>query len=614
MADIDDWQAEDQELVIAAEETVANGAIDALDGLVRELRSALRDERLTDAEMDSLRTYWGTALDEHLLPAIEAVYAEAYDWQMGSLTAAATSEATANARAYIETVNNRLVGVADEIFSDIQRELSQGMEAGEDADQLARRVDRVFKERGGNNWLGRASVIAQTETAAAMNAGRQQAALDYADANGLKSGITKMWITKEDDKVREAHAEAHGQTQPLTDPFIVATVEMMVPGDPTAPPELVVNCRCTARYMLSNRTASGGPIMDETTEVVPWHGILAPEGVMSGDRRKFSEGALRHRDLPLPLMYQDATQPGHDGAVRVGRIDGIQRAADEHGTTVMRAWGVMDTHDTAKEAARQLSEQMLRGVSVDVDDITIEFETEDGKPIGDPLEAMLEGEEFEEPVMVLSDGRIAGATLCSIPAFQEAFVSLGQPPGEWGVSIDSGQDESLVEVEAVVETEGFAVSDKPWSDFKESDYNDDQWYRACVLHKNGSSKVKSDNGLPIREPSGTLNRNGVHAAASRFNQVDAPAEAKSKAKAALRGAYKTLGEEVPDNLKAAQAPAFLAASALVAKGAITDFADPHLVGPTPLNVTEDGRVFGHLATWAPATSDSTEPASLRLTR
>src|SRR5262245_18544896 len=95
------------------------------------------------------------------------------------------------------------------------------------------------------------------------------------------------------------------------------------------------------------------------------------------------------------------------------------------------------------------------------------------------------------------------------------------------------------------------VSDKPWSDFTQADYTDEQWYRATVLHRNGNARAKSDNGLPIREPGGALNRNGVHAAAGRFNQTQGPPEAKASAKRALRGAYKQLGEEPPDVLKSA---------------------------------------------------------------
>lgn len=49
-----------------------------------------------------------------------------------------------------------------------------------------------------------------------------------------------------------------------------------------------------------------------------------------------------------------------------------------------------------------------------------------------------------------------------------------------------------------------------------------------------------------------------------------------------------LGESVEDSLEAAAAP--LAPPR-------EWFADPQLSGPTPIRITEDGRIFGHLATW-----------------
>jgi hypothetical protein len=762
LAELDDWRKEDDTLLLAAEEQVSNAALDGLNAMARNLRSALEDERLTDSEMASLRGAWESALDSDLLPAIEQVYAEAYDAQMASLVAAAkvSSDATTNAQRYVKTIRNRLVGVADEVFKDIQRELAAGLAANEDPDQLARRVDRVFKQRGGNNWLGRASVIAQTETAAAINAGRMQAARKYARDNDMSArSISKTWVTRRDDKVRDTHKALHGDSIPFTRAFVVGGAKMQFPGDPTGPPEQTINCRCTLRFTIPSRTASGDTMVDNTDGVVivglpmaddaihgigdeekhvtlvwlgtlgetqadrdtiaaavenyagsnagflgdvaetgvlgddeakvafldkdeptavrngllenpdiaaandavkqypnytphvtltyddetpegvpqtikfdrlglwfgddkteypfdgepvdeddledddmtaptqeretasqtmqPWYGVLAPEGVLSGDKRKFKDGSLRHRDLPLPIMYQDANAPGHDGAIRAGNIQGIQRVGGE-----MRAWGMLDgVGEGGKEAARQIEAEMLRGI--DVDDATFGFETEDGQEIdSNDIETLLSLD--EEPVMVITDGRISGATLCSIPAFQEAFVALGEPPAEWDVHSVSVDNPDEYATYLVFEN----VSDKPWSDFTEADYSDDQWFTACALHKNGTSKVKSDNGLPIREPGGTLNRNGVHAAAARFNQVDAPAEAKSKAKSALRGAYKALGEEVPDVLASARTTnAAYAERGLVASaGVLNDFVDPMLTGPTPLTV-RDGRVFGHLATW-----------------
>ena len=266
---------------------------------------------------------------------------------------------------------------------------------------------------------------------------------------------------------------------------------------------------------------------------VPWHGVLAPEGVNSGDRRKFATGSMRFRDLPLPLAHQSVNAAGHDGSVIVGRIDGIERADG-----VMRAWGVFDTSANADEAVRQMSMQMLRGVSVDVDDATFEYEFEDGKPInGDDMMEVMFGDDAD-PIMVVSDGRICGATLCAIPAFQEAFLELGPAPMEWGTGDV---------VTAAGDTTVFAekVSDTPWSNFKEANYTPEQWFAACTLHRNGDSKLKSDNGLPIREPSGALNRNGVHAAAARFGSTNGPREAMATAKGKIRSAYKTIGRTRP---------------------------------------------------------------------
>ena len=723
MPDLDAWRNADEKLLVDEEQVVTNATLDQINTLGRDLRKAAADGVLSDAEVHHGGEIWQDALHSHILPAIADIYARAYDWQWaqfekqqaaGETEAFATKrtsskDAQANAAEYIKTISNRLVGVADHIFADIRRELSAAIKGNETPQQMADRVDRVFAARGGNNWLGRAGVIARTETAAAINAGRMQAARKWAKDFGLKqTDIIKTWLTQKDDRVRDSHRTTHGQKQPLSKPFSVGTVKMMQPGDPKGPAEECVNCRCTLRFTTANTPIRGAatlePEEDEMTTLaeeianaeivdlteeeaaqslepamVPWHGVLAPEGVMSGDRRKFRDGSLRHRDLPLPLMYQDATAEGHDGAVRVGNIQGIERAGG-----MIRGWGMFDTSDNADEAVRQIAESMLRGVSVDVDAAEFSFEDDDGNPID-----LSEGPEFDEhPVMVVDDGRISGATLVSIPAFQEAFVALGPPPDDWGVqqNLDSGVELST---DTDVELDFATVSDKPWSDFSQADYSDEQWFAATVLHKNGDSRAKSDNGLPIREPSGTLNRNGVHAAAARFNQVDAPAAAKASAKAALRGAYKAIGEEPPDVIaNAGEVDTFAGqpdagipghmpevlhsywthgegaakinwgvpgdfnrcrallgkyvekrmlaglcaklhneavghwpgpgrgnagetvdysegtaitedcgCGSLAASGAMSDFSDPMFTAPTPLTITRDGRVFGHLATW-----------------
>lgn len=143
---------------------------------------------------------------------------------------------------------------------------------------------------------------------------------------------------------------------------------------------------------------------DEADLPVPWHGVLAPEGVPSGDGRQFAHNALSNRKLPLPLKYMPADAAGHDGSVVCGRIDKIWREDGE-----IRAEGVFDHSEWGYEAVRQIAEQMLRGVSVDVD----------------AVEASVDTEAEEAGVMEFAKARIAAATLCAIPAFAEAWVALG---------------------------------------------------------------------------------------------------------------------------------------------------------------------------------------------
>lgn len=99
-----------------------------------------------------------------------------------------------------------------------------------------------------------------------------------------------------------------------------------------------------------------------------------------------------------------------------------------------------------------------------------------------------------------------------------------------------------------------AVSDKPWSRFSDSDYSDEQWYEACLIKPPKSEyTAKAQAKLPVREPDGTLNRNGVHAAAAALagarGGVKASPEEKRKAARMLLRLYRELEEEPPESIK-----------------------------------------------------------------
>lgn len=98
------------------------------------------------------------------------------------------------------------------------------------------------------------------------------------------------------------------------------------------------------------------------------------------------------------------------------------------------------------------------------------------------------------------------------------------------------------------------VTDKAW-DGSAGRFSDSEYQSSCVLDRKkcggdwADKPPKQRCSLPIKEPNGDLNRNGVHAAASRIGSVtDACPEAINAAKAALRAAYKTLGEDAPSSI------------------------------------------------------------------
>ena len=60
---------------------------------------------------------------------------------------------------------------------------------------------------------------------------------------GIK--LKKRWLSTLDNRTRHAHALLDGQTQPNDKPFHSILGDIMFPGDPSATPANIYNCRCT---------------------------------------------------------------------------------------------------------------------------------------------------------------------------------------------------------------------------------------------------------------------------------------------------------------------------------------------------------------------------------
>lgn len=144
-----------------------------------------------------------------------------------------------------------------------------------------------------------------------------------------------------------------------------------------------------------------------------WSGVIAQEGVDTGDGRRIEAGALKWRALPLTLMGQKTTPEfgGHTDAGVCGRIDDITR----NGENIV-AGGVFDTGAWGADIERMVRDGMLKGVSVDL--AVDEAEVEEDPAIEDPMEAYFMG------TLVVKSGTILGATVVPFPAFENASIAI----------------------------------------------------------------------------------------------------------------------------------------------------------------------------------------------
>jgi hypothetical protein len=148
--------------------------------------------------------------------------------------------------------------------------------------------------------------------------------------------------------------------------------------------------------------------------------LLIPEGVESGDGRKFKRGSIEMRELPLPLLWQIKTANGHDGSVVVGKIERLERTDKGLGN----AYGVLDTGAYAKEVERLIRNGFIRGISADMD----QFEATEDKPDFSEEEYAKKDKNKDKPILkskiTINKARVMAATIVSKPAFQECSISL----------------------------------------------------------------------------------------------------------------------------------------------------------------------------------------------
>lgn len=125
----------------------------------------------------------------------------------------------------------------------LQLDLGIGIDLGEGIPALAKRVQEVMGERIRSS----ATVIARTEIHGTFEQNGMFAMMQASEELGMR--YLKEWVSAMDERVREDHQDAHGQTVGIEDEFEVGGARGMAPGE-MGEADQDIQCRCTSKYIV----------------------------------------------------------------------------------------------------------------------------------------------------------------------------------------------------------------------------------------------------------------------------------------------------------------------------------------------------------------------------
>lgn len=127
-------------------------------------------------------------------------------------------------------------------YGDVQNAISNGLAAGDGVSAIASRITDVS-----GLTPFRAATVARTETHNAATFGSIETARDLGREFGVQ--MLKAWLPTIDDRTRPEHRAMENKDPiPLDERFDVGGESMDRPGDPSAQPDNVINCRCAIAY------------------------------------------------------------------------------------------------------------------------------------------------------------------------------------------------------------------------------------------------------------------------------------------------------------------------------------------------------------------------------
>lgn len=148
----------------------------------------------------------------------------------------------------IQQIEGTSIKKARKIIKDV---IAESLESGESIENIGEELRSKFSTLS----KSRSETIARTEIAVASNEGALEAAREL----GIPD-LEKEWVSVNDDRTRHNpdvadHLSANGQTVGINEKFFInPDTTMDGPGDASAPPEQVINCRCVTVFKRAGKT------------------------------------------------------------------------------------------------------------------------------------------------------------------------------------------------------------------------------------------------------------------------------------------------------------------------------------------------------------------------
>lgn len=451
-------------------------------------------------------------------------------------------------------------------YSDVSEILRQSVEEGWTEYKTKRTLSaRLIPKRHAGEKVESYRVRIRTAARTAATSNYNSSAVMSMAERGVTA---KKWVARMDSRTRPDHAHVHGTTLPIDQLFTVGAALMSYPGDPAGPLEQTANCRC----ILVDASLASSPLFLAAPDELGLPASAAPAGDTMGPMN-----TSRARDTAIRRLTEMTATPAATLAVEAVPDPAPEGEAPLADTPTDIYWeGPIGMEGVLTGDGRFIEPNALRwsdlpnpfravmsdvgghdGAQIAGSILTIE--RRDGGVIWASGDFDMASEVGREAQRLAHEGRMTGVSM-----------DLDDVTFEVRLAADV-----VAEVEAQMQSADEAMEDGESPE--------------VFPEKTPSGEAVVYKGSPDDEIQATLD---ARIRAATLCAIPAFAEARisttDQAPSALAPVDDTGEVEDVDAL---------VASAIPMEPPARWFSDPGLTAPTALTITDEGRIYGHIAVW-----------------